>query len=272
MTKLKTTLSGEPVCAPLIEYRSVNVVRDGRNLLEDINLKINCGEHAAILGPNGAGKTSLIRTITREYYPAAGNQPSCVRIMGEESWDVFELRNHLGIVGGEAPKSNLRDLSCSDFILSGFFGSLGTWPDQEITAAMKRKVENILRLLEICELDDRNLDQVSTGESRRVMIGRALVHDPPTLLLDEPTISLDPRATRDLREILRKLVRKGKSLVMITQNLSDILPEIDRIIMMKNGRIFKDGSKANLVTPANLADLFGVRLQLLERDGYYYCF
>jgi iron complex transport system ATP-binding protein len=259
-------------CSPLIEYKNVNVVRDGRHLLEDINLKIGCGEHVAILGPNGAGKSSLIKTISREYYPTAGIQDSFVRILGENLWDIFELRNHLGIVYGDMPKSYLRDVTCFDFVLSGFFGSLGTWPDQQVTAKMKTKVRNILGLLEVKQLAERSLDQISTGESRKIMIGRCLVHDPPTLLLDEPTASLDPKATRDVRSTLSKLANKGKSLIMITQNLSDILPEIDRVIMIKGGRIFKDGPKGKLVTAQNLSALFGLRLRLMKRDGYYYCF
>jgi iron complex transport system ATP-binding protein len=261
-----------PAGPPLIEYRNINVVRDGKSVLADINLTIRRGEHVAILGPNGAGKSTLIKTITREFYPIAGVPDSFMRILGEEFWDVFELRNCLGIVSGELPRSAIRDLSCFDFILSGFFGSLGIWPDQHPTAKMTRKVENILEFLEIGQIGASDIGRISTGEARKIMIGRCLVHDPPTLLLDEPTSSLDPRATREVRDILRKLAREGKSLVMITQDLSDIIPEIDRVIMLKGGRIFRDNAKARLLTSRNLSDLFCIDLHLLRRDGYYYCY
>jgi iron complex transport system ATP-binding protein len=263
---------GKPGPAPLIEYRNLNVVRDGRHLLSNINLKIAQGEHVAILGPNGAGKSSLIKTITREYYPSAGDGQAVVRILGEEFWDVFELRNHLGIVYGELIRSGLREISCFDFVLSGFFSSLGLWPGQNVTRSMKRKAEQALASLEILSLAGQDLNTLSSGESRKAMIARCLVHDPPTVLLDEPTASLDLKATYELRATLRKLVHQGKSLIMITQNLSDIIPEIERVILLKNGRIMADGPKEKCLTSGRLSRLFGIDLDLLRKDGYYYCF
>jgi iron complex transport system ATP-binding protein len=256
----------------LIEYSHISVVRRAKKLLNDVNLRIDQGEHVAILGPNGAGKSTLIRTITREIYPVADANHSCLRILGDEQWDVFELRSRLGIVNAELPRRGLRELSCFDFVLSAFFASLGIWPGQEISEGMKQKVREVLDFLEIGKLARNDIEQISTGEARKIMIGRALVHDPPALLLDEPTASLDPGATHEVRSILRKLARKGKSLVMVTQNLADILPEIERLIMLKDGEIFRDGKKRELLTEPTLSELFGVELSLLRRDGYYCCF
>ncbi len=263
---------GDSRLPPLIEYENLNIVREGRHLLSDINLKIAQGEHVAILGPNGAGKSSLIKTVTREYYPSAGNPRSVVRILGEEFWDIFELRNHLGIVSGELIQSSLREITCFDFVVSSFFSSLGLWPGQYVTASMQHRVTRVLRLLEIQSLADREMNTLSTGEARRMMIARCLVHNPPTLLMDEPTASLDLKATYELRATLRNLVQRGKSLVMITQNLSDIIPEIERVIMLKNGHIVLDGPKQECLTSRSLSELFGIDLDLVEKDGYYFCY
>jgi len=263
---------GDLDLVPLIEYENLNIVRERRHLLSDINLKIAQGEHVAVLGPNGAGKSTLIKTVTREYYPSAGSGRSVVRILGEEFWDIFELRNHLGIVSGELVHSNLREITCFDFVLSGFFSSLGLWPGQHVTTFMKRKVTQILGLLDIQPLANRDMNTLSTGEARRLMIARCLVHDPPTILMDEPTSSLDLKATYELRATLRKLAQRGKSLIMITQNLSDIIPEIERVILLKNGRIVRDGPKEECLTSSCLSELFGIDLDLLQKGGYYFCY
>ena len=98
-----------------------------------------------------------------------------------------------------------RDYSGFEIVLSGFFGSVGIWPYHTVTPEMERKAREVMELLEIPHLAERATNEMSSGEARRILIARALVHDPQALILDEPTTSLDLRATRELREILRKL-------------------------------------------------------------------
>jgi len=255
---------------PLIEYKNVTVRRNDRTILDRINLTIHAGEQVAILGPNGAGKSSLLKTITREYYPLAGDQDRYVRIMGEEFWDIFELRKHLGIVSWEAPRSIFRDFTCFEIVLSGFLSSTGIWNYREITPEMQNQARQVMGFLGIAHLVERNFSEISAGETRLVLIARALVHDPQALLLDEPTSSLDPRATVELRRIMRKIATRGKSLIVITHNLSDIIPEIKRVILVADGKIVADGSKAELLKAEYLANLFGTKLEIYQRDGYYY--
>jgi len=255
---------------PLIEYKNVTIMRNSRIILDNINLTIHSGEQVAILGPNGAGKSSLLKTITREYYPLADGQDRFVRIMGEEFWDVFELRKHLGIVSWEAPRSIFRDFTCFEIVLSGFLSSIGIWNYQEITPEMQYQARQIMGFLGISHLLERNFSEISAGETRLVLIARALVHDPEALLLDEPTSSLDPGATVELRRIMRKIAIQGKTLIVITHNLSDIIPEIKRVIMIAGGKIVADGSKEELLKPECLADLFGIKLEVFQRNGYYH--
>jgi len=255
---------------PLIEYKNVTIMRNSRIILDNINLTIHSGEQVAILGPNGAGKSSLLKTITREYYPLADGQDRFVRIMGEEFWDVFELRKHLGIVSWEAPRSIFRDFTCFEIVLSGFLSSIGIWNYQEITPEMQYQARQIMGFLGISHLLERNFSEISAGETRLVLIARALVHDPEALLLDEPTSSLDPGATVELRRIMRKIAIQGKTLIVITHNLSDIIPEIKRVIMIAGGKIVADGRKEELLKPECLADLFGIKLEVFQRNGYYH--
>jgi iron complex transport system ATP-binding protein len=111
---------------------------------------------------------------------------------------------------------------------------------------------------------------MSTGEAHRLLIGRALVHDPLALLLDEPSNSLDFRAALELRDILRKLAQAGTGILMVTHHLPDIIPEIDRVILLRKGCVFADGAKSKLLTTKHLTELFGLPVELARRDGYYH--
>src|SRR3954452_8327635 len=228
---------------PLIEFQNVTVYRGEKIALDGITLSIASGEHVAILGPNGSGKSSLIKTITRECYPRYSGNGTGLRIFGQATWNVFDLRAMLGIVSNDLMQTCARDISGREAILSGFFSSIGIWPNHHVTAAMEKKVDEILELLEAWSLAARHVDEMSSGEARRILIGRALVHSPKALVLDEPTASLDPHATHELRSILRKLARAGASIIVVTHHLPDIIPEVDRVILIKEGRILTDGPK-----------------------------
>ena len=254
----------------LIEYRNITVSQNNRVVLNGINLSVNLGENVAILGPNGAGKSFLIKTITRENYPHSGAPNSYVRILGKENWNIFELRSLLGIVSSDMVTTYTRDFSGWQTILSGFFSSVGIWSNHKVTLAMERKTREVMEQLEISHLAERKMNEISTGEVRRILIGRALVHDPKALVLDEPSASLDFRAARELREILRKIANTGTSIIMVTHNLTDIIPEITRVILLKDGNVFEDGTKEEVLTSESLHRLFGIPLKVIKRDGYYH--
>lgn len=237
--------------------------------LDGITLSIGAGEHIAILGPNGSGKSTLIKTITRECYPLL-TPGSYLRILGREFWNIFELRPLLGIVSNDLLQACNRDFSGAEIVLSGFFSSVGIWPHHHVTRKMEEKTREILSLLEIPHLADRRMSELSSGEARRVLIGRALVHDPMALVLDEPTASLDLHATYELQSILRKIAAAGTGLIMVTHHLHDIIPEIDRVILLKEGRVFADGPKGQLLTAEALSHLFGGTFEVVKRDGYYH--
>jgi iron complex transport system ATP-binding protein len=258
-----------PDRAPLIELINVSVMRGPRIVLHDLNLKIEAGEHVAILGPNGSGKSTLIKTITRDLYPLA-RDGSSIRVFGQERWDVTSLRSLLGVVSNDIQPFCSRPITGFDAIISGFFSTVGLWPHLRTDRAMNEKTHDVLAMLEIGHLSKRNVGEMSAGEARRVMIARALVHDPRALLFDEPSNSLDVFAQNELRQDLRKLARSGIALLLITHHLPDIIPEIERVIFMRDGRIAGDGPKSALLKPPNLEAIFGCSVEILERDGYYH--
>jgi iron complex transport system ATP-binding protein len=256
--------------APLIELENVTVRRDERIALDSVTLSIAQGEHVAILGPNGCGKSTLIKLISRDLYPIQKPEPWALRIMGRGQWRLFDLRHHLGIVSNDWMQMCTRDYSGYEIVLSGFFGSVGIWPYHPVTAAMERKAHEVMELLEISHLSSRSTNEMSSGEARRILIARALVHDPRALVLDEPTTSLDLRATWELREVLRKLAANGISILMVTHHLPDIIPEMRRVVLIRAGRVVMDGPKERVLEAGALSGLFGVPVEVLERGGYYH--
>jgi len=152
----------------------------------------------------------------------------------------------------------LRTVTAQELVLSGYFGNLGLWPHHAVTRAQERRARAILRFLEIAHLTHRPVAEMSSGEQRRALIGRALVHDPAALILDEPTNSLDPGAVREFHGLMRKLARSGRTLVLVTHHFSDVIPEIERVILMKSGRIIADGPRKKVLTQAAMRRLFGM--------------
>lgn len=267
--------------APLIECRDVTVYRGDVRALDRLTLTIAAGEHVAILGANGCGKSTFIKTLTCECYPAIDAVPFTLRIMGRDRWSVAELRQTLGIVSQDLIAECTHGMS-SDFaefprrvtgrdtVLSGFFSSIGLPPHREITPDMARKVDDVLERLEIGHLAARPLHELSSGEARRLVIARALVHDPAALVLDEVANSLDLRAAHQLREMTRAVARASTALVLVTHNLAEIIPEIDRVILLRDGRVLDDGPKARLLTSEALTRAFDLPIQVGRHDGYFH--
>jgi iron complex transport system ATP-binding protein len=259
----------DPQAQPLIEFKNVTVIKGESRVLDRVTLSLHERENVAILGPNGAGKSSLVKAITREYYPLNTGEPVTFRFRGEDVWDIFALRSSIGIVSSDLQYAFTRTITGHEVILSGFFSSIGIF-NREITIAMERKAEEIEQVLGIGNLCNRPMTSLSTGEARRFLIGRALVFSPATLLLDEPTSSLDLSALHTFRQSLRAIAQSGTGVILVTHNLHDIIPEISRVIMIKEGKIFGDGEKSAMLNDERVGDLFSVPVHVRKEDGWYY--
>ena len=254
--------------APLLELRNATVVRDGRTILHVDHLQIGTGEHVAILGPNGSGKSTLIGLLTRDVRPLHTEEPS-VLLAGRRRWDLLEARRLFGVVSDALQDDYDRRVTVRDVVLSGYFGSIGLYRDAEVTPAMREHASALIGELEISALAGRTMNTLSTGEARRALIARALVHDPDTLVLDEPCDGLDPHATWTFLRTLRKLASPGRGLVLVTHHVDDIVPEVTRVIMLRDGRVVADGPKREMMTSKRLSELFDFPATLDERDDHY---
>jgi iron complex transport system ATP-binding protein len=265
----RSSAHSEPALS-FIDFRNVTVKRGEKIALDAVDLSIPLGQQVAIIGPNGSGKSTLIKTINRELYPLAPIDDSSLTILGQDRWNVFDLHYLLGIVSNDWVTICTRHITVREAVLTGFFSSAEIWPHNEVTAAMEERAAEILDLLEISHLAARYMTELSTGEGRRVVVGRALVHDPKALILDEPTASLDLHAVHELRMILRKIAQAGTSIILVTHHLPDIIPEISRVVLMKAGRVFRDGAKDEILASAPLSELFGIPVELVRKDGYFH--
>lgn len=253
----------------IIEFDNVTICRDGTAALQEVSFRIGKGEHTAILGPNGSGKSTLIKALTRELYPRYPDR-SRVRLWGRETWHLFELRSLLGIVTNDLVLECTRPYSALETALSGFFSSIGIWPNHRVTPEMERRALEALRFFDLEHLASRPLTEMSSGEVRRAVFARALVHEPQALVLDEPTNSLDVRAQHEVREAMRRLARSGVTVILVTHHLPDVIPEIGRVLLLRAGRVAFDGAKQSALNPERLSALFGVAVRVQESGGLYH--
>ena len=283
---------GQPV---LLELNDASVVLGATRVLDRLTLSIRVGEHTAILGPNGAGKSTFIKLLTLQQYPAVEERegfgradPSAptteregfsrapsIRVFGQDRWDVFELRSKLGIVSADLHDRFVHGnsngvLTGLDAVVSGFFATHGLFRHQRVTEAMRRQAMEALERVDAARLAHATLDTMSTGEARRVLIARALVHQPAALVLDEPTRGLDVVSRHHFMERVRAVARQGTTILLVTHHIDEIIPEIGRVVLLRRGRIDRDGAKSEVLTAEALSHAFDAPLSVEEAGGYFH--
>ena len=259
--------------APLIEIRNATIWRGSTRVFRNLSLTIRQHERVAVLGPNGAGKTTLLKTINRDLYPVA-SEGAWIRILGQDRWNVWDLRRQIGLVSQDLQAEFIASATVLEAIVSGYFSSIGVHPQlrDRIEPRQLERAEAVMAEMGLETLRDRAYRTLSTGQQRRCLLGRALVHDPRTLILDEPTAGLDMTASFDFLARIRALARRGRSLVLVTHHLNDIPPEIERVILLNRGAVVADGPKASVLTRERLCDVYETDLCLTEIDGHYFAY
>ncbi len=255
---------------PLVEIRNATIWRRTTRVFDDLDLVIEQHERVAIVGPNGAGKTTLLKAINRELYPVMKNE-SVFRILGRDTWNVWELRKQIGVVSQDLQQRYTSTTTALEVVVSGFHSSIGVHGtlanrvQKDQVAAARATLDE----LGAGDLAATPLGSMSTGQQRRCLLARALVHQPHTLILDEPTAGLDFAASFDYLERIRGLARAGRNIVIVTHHLNEIPPEVDRVILLDEGRIVADGNKRDVLTADRLSTIYGTPIRVAEIDGYF---
>lgn len=255
----------------ILDFENVYVSYDVKPVLENINLQINQDEHWAILGANGSGKSTLIKLISNDLYPNT-KYPFKKHIFGKDRWSIFDLKKNLGIITNDLHNYFEKQgnfLSAYEVILSGYYSSIGVFKHQDFTQEQHQKALEVLEFLEISEIKDKKVANMSTGQLRRCIIGRALIHEPKAFILDEPTVGLDIKAQNSFLQFIRKLSTKA-SIILVTHHIEEIFPEISHIALMYKKTIFKQGKKEEILNSKNLCEVFEVEIDLQKENERYY--
>ncbi len=253
---------------PILEIEKATVYRGDTCVFEDLSLTLDEGVHTAILGPNGSGKSTLLKLLAGEVHQV----PNCatrIRLLGEEQWNVWDVRKRLGMVSHDLQHQYMDQVTGLKVILSGFYASIGIYGHQDFSYAQLTRADTMLEEMGAGSLKDRRFGEISTGEQRRCLLGRALVHEPTALVLDEPTSGLDLTATFHYLDLVRAHMRKGKTLLLVTHHIHEIPPEVERVVLLKQGKILQDGEKRAVLTEANLSALFYCQVSLAQANGWY---
>lgn len=251
----------------IFDIENARVWRGETLALQEFSLRLVNGQSVAILGPNGAGKSTLLKLLTGEVRPEANPASHC-RLFGEERWSLQEIRHRIGVVmPEEVARFDPEERTC-DAVLSSLRGAYGRTRDMRFSRADQARARRAMEQMQVADLADRDFGSLSSGERRRILIARALVHEPEVLVLDEPSTALDFAAAIQLTSTLRTLIAEGRDLILVTHHPGEIPPEMDRVILLKNGRIFADGPKCDIINAANLSELYQVPLRAHWSDGW----
>lgn len=252
----------------ILNIEHATVYRGDTCVFSDLSFKLREGEHAAVLGPNGSGKSTLLKLLSGEVH-AMPREKTRIVLFGDERWNVWDVRKRIGIVSHDLQRDYLICAEGLNVVLSGFYASNDTYEHQPFSKTQLTRAYEVMQELGIASLAVRRFGQLSTGEQRRFLLGRALVHDPPVLVLDEPTSGLDLKACFQYLDLLRAQIAKGKTVLLVTHHLHEIPPEIDRVILLKDGNIVGDGAKSALITSAEVSRLFDRKITLVQANGWY---
>ncbi len=253
-----------------MELKNVSIVREGERLLDSISLDIDASENVAVIGPNGSGKTTLIKLLRGDIYPYYDeDQPSVMKIFGENNWSIYDVRSKMGVVSMDLQNMFNNDTLVKDIVLSGYFSSFDVFRNHEITDGMREGALHAAEYMGIEHLTERTVVGLSMGEMRRALIARALVTSPNMLVLDEPMTGLDIVMKSKFRKMFDLMSGSGVKIVMITHDLTDIPVSLDRIIMIKDGKVYADGPKSEILTSEKVSGLFDEPINVQCDSGIY---
>ncbi len=254
----------------LLDIQNATIWRGTTRVFVNLNLRISQHERVAILGPNGSGKTTLLKTINRELYPVA-EDGSWVRILGRDNWNVWELRRRIGIVSHDLHQRYTPTTTGLEVVVSGFHSSIGVHGllAERVSREQVAAAQATMRVLGVEALQRTPLQAMSTGQQRRCLLGRALVHEPQTLILDEPTAGLDFAASFDYLARIRELSAAGRNIVIVTHHLNEIPPEVERIVVLKEGEVVAEGAKESVLTSELLSLVYDTPVRVAQLDGYF---
>jgi iron complex transport system ATP-binding protein len=251
----------------VLTITTLSIRRGGTKILRDVSWQVERGQHWVILGANGSGKTSLLSALTGYLMPTAGEISLLGQRYGESDWR--ELRKHIGLVSSSVRQMMADAEPALETVVSGRHAMIDLWG--RVTRTDRSRARRLLRQVECEYLAERPWRVLSQGERQRVLIARALMANPPLLILDEPCAGLDPAAREHFLQFLQRLGRRANSptLVLVTHHVEEIMPAFSHVLVLKAGRVLAAGRKKAALTPDALTRAFSARVKLTAKAGRY---
>jgi len=248
--------------------KNLYVYINDKEILSNINVNLNYGENILILGPNGSGKSTFLKLLNRSIYPVISNHSS-FKLFNKENINIWDLRRKIGFLLKEMEQRVNKGVSLYDVIISGFSGIFNSRYSKLLSESEKIKIENLINTWELKNIINSEFKSLSDGQKRRALLARALVYEPNILVLDEPYCNLDIKSISILNRNLNKLIEQSVNIIYVTHNIESILPKTNRVILIKEGKILRDGSPRELLNSKTLSDLYNVSIKVLEQNGYW---
>jgi lipooligosaccharide transport system ATP-binding protein len=238
------------VAVPSVEVRALAKRYGERLAVADLSFRVDAGECVGMLGPNGAGKTTTIRMLTGFALPSAGE----IRVFGVpfEPATARDIKSRLGIVSQDDSLDPDLSVEKNLLVYASYFGI----PRR----AARRRTDELIAFAALTEHRHDRITALSGGMRRRLMLARALLNDPPLLILDEPTTGLDPQARRLVWERIRSRKRAGTTVLLTTHYMEEAAQLCDRLIIMDGGRIVAAGRPEELIASRVGTEVIEIRL------------
>ena len=228
----------------MIEVRNLTKRYGDVVAIRDISFTAATGQVLGFLGPNGAGKTTTMRVITG-YMPATSGT---VKVAGYDIFDdSFEVRKRIGYLPESPPLYN--DMTVTAYLR--FVGRIRGIPKAELSDSIDR----VLRTCGLAEVTDRVIGHISKGYRQRVGLAQALIHNPGVLVLDEPTLGLDPRQIIEIRRLIQELAGE-RTVILSTHILPEVTQICEKVVIINEGRIAIEDTLANLTQEMTLEHVF----------------
>jgi iron complex transport system ATP-binding protein len=256
-----------PVHEVFFELQKVNVWRGEKCVLRDFSLTLRRGESVAILGPNGSGKSTLVQLLTGDLAAEFSHDRVC-RLFGEELWSLEDLRHKIGFVSPEQARHFDDNESTINVVISALRGANGRTREMRFSRQEKEAAQAAMEMTGVSSLAQREIGSLSSGEKRRLLIARALVHQPDVLVMDEPTTALDFAGSQQLMQALRQAMANGCTVILVTHHPEEIAPEIERVILLKDGAVLADGEKRKVLHAKGLSALYDIPIEVHWRQGW----
>lgn len=252
----------------VVDFRSVSLVREGNDILDDVNWTVNADERWVIIGPNGAGKTSLLLLAAAHQHPTDGTVVVLDEELGDS--DVFGLRPRLGLASTAMARRIPADETVVNVVMTAAWAVTGRW-NEHYDAVDEERARGVLAEWKLAHLADRRFGTLSDGEQKRAMIARAVMTDPEVLLLDEPAASLDLGSREELVQLLGAYATSPVApvILMVTHHVEEIPPGFTHALVVAGGRVHAAGPISSTLTSEVLSSAFGVPITVNRFAGRF---